>query len=205
MKIDPSHVKDGKFVDPAEVALKLLKQQRATIARGHTKNQKKISKASIERRDCHTRKCEDAKHQDLKHEIKKNNLPNERHFGLGALHDIVADPDLGVGKVALRRIPCACDSCREQQKKKWISGTDPTDQPRCTRNENCECWPIFEGSNDCEIVGPETKIDTDEDEIEETKEEVLAGIASCMSMAISHGEHGAIITEDENAHGCHLC
>ena len=55
MKIDPSHVKDGKFVDPAEVALKLLKQQRATIARGHIKNQKKVAKALIEKREHHMR------------------------------------------------------------------------------------------------------------------------------------------------------
>ena len=53
VKIDPSHVKDGKFVDPAEVALKLLKQQRATIARGHIKNQKKVAKALIKRREHH--------------------------------------------------------------------------------------------------------------------------------------------------------
>ena len=56
VKIDPSHVKDGKFVDPADVAFKLLKEQRATNARGRIKNQKKVAKALIKRRECHIRK-----------------------------------------------------------------------------------------------------------------------------------------------------
>ena len=34
--------------------------------------------------------------------------------GLRSMYNIRADPDLGMGKIALRRIPCMCHACAEQ-------------------------------------------------------------------------------------------
>lgn len=117
MKIDLSHVKDGKFVDPADVVCELLKEQRAMIDKGHTKNRKKVDKALIKKRECHIRRHGDVRYRNIKYKIKKNDLQNEKYFGLGALYNIITDPDLGVGMAALRKIPCVCVSCRDTRRR----------------------------------------------------------------------------------------
>ena len=39
--------------------------------------------------------------------------------GTSVMYNIRCDPDLGVGKAAVRRIPCACLFCIEQLNLSW--------------------------------------------------------------------------------------
>ena len=38
-------------------------------------------------------------------------LDDGKHMGISSMYNFRCDPDLGIGKAACRRIPCACLSC----------------------------------------------------------------------------------------------
>jgi len=40
-------------------------------------------------------------------------------MGISAMYNFRADPDLGIGKIAIRRIYCACDGCMDQLNSVW--------------------------------------------------------------------------------------
>ena len=67
-------------------------------------------------------------------------------------YNIRADPDLGLGQIALRRIPCACTGCLAQLAKPWQPNIAVSEQPRY-KTGNCELAPIFaDGLNDWHIT-----------------------------------------------------
>ena len=45
----------------------------------------------------------------------------QKHSGSNAIYNVRTDPDLGFGKAAVRRIPCACDACLKQLEEPWIT------------------------------------------------------------------------------------
>jgi hypothetical protein len=59
-----------------------------------------------------------------------------------------SDPKLGLGRIAGRRVPCACSSCSQQLELDWIDNVPAENQPRYKQNKNCHLWKIFEGLND---------------------------------------------------------
>jgi hypothetical protein len=76
------------------------------------------------------------------------------HTGNGpkSMYNIWADPDLGLGRVAVRRIPCACEACRHQLMKEWTPNVEASEQNRYASSTPCSLWGIFEGLNDWNIV-----------------------------------------------------
>eukprot|EP00978_Attheya_sp_CCMP212_P041629 scaffold240978_cov74-Attheya_sp.AAC.1 len=46
------------------------------------------------------------------------------------LYHIRCDPDLGLGKCAMRQIPCACEACRLSLEQAWQATVDADKQPR---------------------------------------------------------------------------
>ena len=46
-------------------------------------------------------------------EMKKKvvGLDNGKYIGISSMYNFRCDPDLGIGKVACRQIPCACLTC----------------------------------------------------------------------------------------------
>ena len=72
--------------------------------------------------------------------------------GISAMYNIRCDPDLGVGKAAVRRIPCACLFCIEQLNLPWDKNKEDTNQRRYGINKECLNWNIFEGLNDWNII-----------------------------------------------------
>ena len=64
------------------------------------------------------------------------------------MYNIRCDPDLGVGKATVRRIPCACLFCIEQLNLSWDKNEEDTNKRRYGINKECLNWNIFEGLND---------------------------------------------------------
>ena len=46
-------------------------------------------------------------------------LDNGKYMGISSMYNFRCDPDLGIGKVACRRITCACLPCLEILKLPW--------------------------------------------------------------------------------------
>jgi hypothetical protein len=119
-------------------------------------------------------------------------------------YNIHIDPYLGVGRGALRQIPCACKACERYRKRKWVTGIEPEKQPRFEQNRECKYWPIFSGHNDWRIVTSIPSNENDPLDVEEAKKEVLEGVATRMAEQIEWSNYGAVMTEDEATHGYYL-
>ena len=57
-------------------------------------------------------------------------MRKERLMGISAMYNFRADPDLGIGKTAIRRTLSACDSCLDQLSSVWKERTVDEEQPR---------------------------------------------------------------------------
>jgi hypothetical protein len=134
-------------------------------------------------------------------------IPNLKHThdGLTAMYNLRADPDLGLGRIALRRIPCACSKCTEQTNKPWALNVKPELQPRYSQNKECKMWPIFHGLNDWRIikVKPATKGDHEED-LHTTQDIVLESLVKAMMGEVKEGNVGAFATEDPESDGYYI-
>jgi hypothetical protein len=60
-------------------------------------------------------------------------LPKGKFNGLRAHYNIRMDPDLGIGRAALRLVPCGCASCMELMVRPWVPLVDRMKQPQCGR------------------------------------------------------------------------
>ena len=113
-----------------------------------------------------------------------------------------ADPDLGLGRVAVRRIPCACEACRSQFNQDWEPNVDATEQKRYASSTTCILWDIFEGLNDWNIVQLVPGFDNDEEEIQTIHRIVLD--ARIESLNVEEQNVGAFQTEDPDSDGYYL-
>jgi hypothetical protein len=150
--------------------------------------------------------------------------------GLLAHYSLHVSKELGIGKAALRRIPCACDACLAQIELEWQRGIPAEQQPRFATNKSCQWWSIFAprrleadgswtelegaGLNDWIIVDLQEKKNSDPADEEAAHEEALAGMTKMMSesihAAVEQAEesgaavYGAFATLDEDADGYYL-
>ena len=102
-------------------------------------------------------------------------------------------PELGVGRVAMRRIPCAC-----------FEGFDQLKTPikdRYTDSSSCKYWPIFGGLNDWHIIQVKETKENVLEESEDAKVMIYDAITDRMSDQIEDGNIGAFVTEDATADG----
>ena len=77
--------------------------------------------------------------------------------GIGAHYHLRMDPILGEGKVAIRRIPCACLACTKQLDEEWTPGVEPSQQKRYARVKDCIYAPILGKYNNWSIIKFEKK------------------------------------------------
>ena len=205
-KIKAYRMEEGVFVSIAEEAARLCRVEREEGSKGDRKYRKREAQATIKRRFYHVRKeVEDTVHSELKMKLTSTSLPKTPNSGLLSHYHIHCDPDLGVNRQALRRIPCACATCEERKKMQWFPGVDAKDQPRFQQNKECKYWPIFSGGyNGWKIVETVSRPNNDPFDISAVKQEVLSGIATRMAEAIFENGFGAIMTEDKQAHGYYL-
>jgi hypothetical protein len=132
------------------------------------------------------------------------------HNGLIAHYNFRVSKELGVGRAAVRRIPCACAACLQQLALPWMPGVEAEAQPMFASSTGCMFWPIFKkaagerGINDWQIIKLEPKKQSDPSEEEEAREEVLAGMTEMMAQSIETGKFGAFATTDEDADGYYV-
>jgi hypothetical protein len=171
--------------------------------KGDKKHAKRQASATLKQRHYHVQDPDDLEFENLKFQ------PVDLPAGIGVMqcYNIRADPDLGLGKIALRRIPCACHGCQGQLAKPWQPNVAASEQPRY-KPGNCELAPIFaDGLNDWHIadVKQETGDDGgDLDEIDEANSRLLVGIATRMAERVIDGGVGVFATEDPDADGYYL-
>ena len=116
-------------------------------------------------------------------------------MGISEMYNFRADPDLGIGKIAIRRIPCAYDGCLDQLHSVWKEGTIHEEQPRYQPNLKCELNNIFECLNELRVTNLITS-KNDEVHDDELAKEILHGIESRMLENILKRNCGVVRTDD---------
>ena len=178
-------------------------EDRVTGVKSHQKYNKREADAPLKCRCYYLHEPDDVLYTNLN--MKVAGLPNMgKHSGLGAMYNIRTDPDLGLGKAALRRMPCACDGCISQLNSPWEPGVPAKDQKRYKTSNNCKFREVFVGFNDWMIVDLMPGQDADEEQIEEMQEVVLQGIAMRMADGIEVGNIVAFMTDDPDADGYYV-
>ena len=125
--------------------------------------------------------------------IKKecSRFRKENRNGILLMYNIRCDPELGVGKAAVRRIPCACSFCIEQLHLSW--------------DINEMNWNIFEGLNDWNIITLVTQtknINSEKDD--EAFKIIIRGGETRMSEKLLTTMYGNIRIDDESTDGYYV-
>ena len=109
-------------------------------------------------------------------------------------------PQLGAGRVAMRRIPCPCKACDSTLRLDWVVGTDPDEQPRFQSVEHCQYRKVLGSRNEWDIVTlKDAPNGSNDDDIDIAKASVLVSLSSNIYDNIEVGQYGALVTVDENA------
>ena len=124
--------------------------------------------------------------------------------GIRHHYNFRADPALGLGFIASRRIPCMCVSCVSQLKSAWLPKVDFYKQPRyLPNNEQCQLWNCLGPLNNWRLI---QIVDTDPTVSAESSvstknvfREALQDRAFAMMSVIEVGNYGAIPTTDPSA------
>ena len=191
--------KDGKEHSLAEQCVRLLSEpnrKNGVMCAGNKCKKREENRVHKERHYC-TVKKENVKHQNLKMDtikltnIKPQNGKSLQHTGSNTRCNFRADPDLGVGVIAVRRIPCACQPCLDQLKLPWSPNIAPQNQPRYAQNKKCSTWNMFLGENDWDIVHI-TCTGVEEDNFQESANVALEENAMLVQMSASIGDFGAL-------------
>ena len=130
-------------------------------------------------------------------------LETGKYNGISSMYNFRCDPDLGIGKAACRRIPCACLTCLEMLKTPWDKEFNDQSQPRYRINEWCLYWKNFKGYNNWRVVDLITTNIATEDEAA-IYETILHGIEVRMNERILIRTFGATRTDDEATQGSYL-
>ena len=111
-------------------------------------------------------------------------LPKGQKEGIMSKYQIRADHELGIGKIAVRKIACFCDGCTM---KSYL----PLSERYIGDGEECALFPIMQGLNKwyiCQFESNTKKCDVEE--FEETKKRTLAG-GKLLSSSVNESEFGA--------------
>ena len=89
-------------------------------------------------------------------------------------HHVYCCPELGTGRVALRRIPCACVPCDSTIRLPWIVGVAAPEQPRFATVDACRYQKILGVRNEWDVVLLEVDhIKANMDNVDAAREDVL--------------------------------
>jgi len=124
-------------------------------------------------------------------------------------YHIYCCPELGLGRVALRKIPCKCIACNNQMKKKWIHKDHPKEQPRVQFAKVCKYSKVLGDSNKWLIVELEQRDPSDMNYFSYQKEEgnlLKLQIRNHITLKVANDIEegyigGAVVTSDKDADG----
>lgn len=196
-RMDPWAMEGGTCKCLSTEAKRLLEEpERKDGVVSAGKYKKRFENRAVTERTYHVLGGEEVRFKDLKMKTIQFKKEAGTKNGLMTRYNFRTDPNLGVGKVAIRRIPCPCTSCSNQLSKAWMPNVPAKEQERYGVNESCENWPIFEGLNNWETVDILPGGDMNDDEMEILFSTVLENIADVMARDIGEGGIGAIGTDD---------
>ena len=135
-------IEGNKGSSPALECKRLLEFEGTTGKKSYRKNNKRENNRAIQRMHYWVRggaeeligiKCKPAK------------LPKDEK--IRDHYHIYCCPELGLGRVALRKIPCKCIACNNQIKKKWIHKKPAEEHPRLQCAEEFKSSKVLGDSN----------------------------------------------------------
>ena len=199
---------DVEMVSFAKICYDILVDpERAHGATGDRKNAKREEDARLTERHYH---LIDYLAKDTKLDLEHANyvaigfdLPAKIN-GILNHYNFRADWELGVGKVAVRRIPCACKKCLDQLDLEWEFGIPPEEQPRYGPSIDCQYREVLGDINNWRIIDLVKGEKADEEEVETLFESVLQDMDAMMVQDINEGEVSAICTWDDETEGYYL-
>lgn len=187
----------------AEECAKLLSDKREEGAKSNKKSNKREEQRDIRRRFWWVDKTEDKDLKKLKYSAVGFYKQNRQEAEVGGSHNfryhIYCCSQLGVGRVAMRRIPCACDACNNTIRKDWVDGQPAEEQPRFKIVMDCKYRKILGERNQWTIVTLDQDKDGDDDDAELAKAETLVSLTTTLAEKNEIGNFGAIISEDPGA------
>ena len=203
-RVAPEAMVEGVSKSIAHEAARLCSDMaRVEGVKSEGKYQKRETNASMKKRHYHVHEIDSTEHLNLQMTCKPFLTGrNQTGNGLKSMYNIRADPDLGLGRVAVRRIPCACEACRHQLMQDWDPNVEAEEQNRYVRSTTCLLWGIFEGLNVWNIVQLLPGKDNDDEEIQTIHRIVLD--AKIESLCVEEDKIGAFQTEDPDSDGYYL-
>jgi len=196
-RFNAATMKDGKETSLATQCVKVCSDpSRVNGVKSNNKHSKREEARVIKLRKYYESTRNDVQCKDLKAAVV-NGFDTGPRNGLSAMYNIRADPELGAGQIAVRRIPCACIGCLnrfERLIKERYTGT-------CTE---CKYHSIFLGTNDWKIVTLAAKSNCPDEDLEEAKMIVLESMAENAASEVKIGNVGAFSTEDPAYEGFYL-
>jgi len=201
----PAHsmTEDGEHSLASLAAERLSHESRSSGVKGAgPKHAKREEAAKVKSRSYHVHKNEDVKHRGLKKAA--TGFEKGPHNGVMGHYNIRADPALGAGCVAVRRIPCACSGCRRQLKQDWVPTLPFQEQPRYKATTDCSMHDVFQGENDWKLITLVDAKDSDVDLNDEVHELVLEGITDRLETRVAVGGYGAVSTDDPESDGYYM-
>jgi hypothetical protein len=160
---------------------------------------KRKSEAKMKQRHYHVQDISDISFSEILMKLTGFPASKMTRSRLRSMYNIRANLNLGMGKIALRRIPCTCHACAEQIRAPWLVNTKLRDQPRYQSSVNCHWWPSFDGLNDwtvASLVPGKKGKDNDSDDIFEAQNLFLDAMARQAQSDIVVGGVGAFATAD---------
>lgn len=161
----------------------------------------RVSQSKLTRRFYHV-------HNDKKHNhvrISKSTTGWLTSHGVKAgimyHHNFRADPKLPIGKIAVRRIPCACKGCIDQLNLPWLPNQPFDKQPRYKGgNMNCMYWEVFNGLNDWLLIDILDTVTDDQrkEELQSIMDDSLLCNAMHVANLVKKNGYGAFATEDNS-------
>ena len=136
---------------------------------------------------------------------------SQKGNGIRYHHNFRADPALGHGYIAARRIPCACDGCLHQLSLPWKRNENFGNQPRYkSDNKQCVLWSSLGSLNNWRLI---SFVDIDSSQKNRTSSvtksifnATLRSNSLVMSSLLEKGNYAAIATNDEAAlSGYYIC
>ena len=134
-------------------------RQNGAIDQG--KSRKRFMKTKWTEIKCHVQDNASVELNDVKMYCNTNQFPTlpfcgpyyKPHGarGIGKHSHLRFYPKLGMGKCAIRLIPCVCVPCTSMLDKAWISGIPSDKQDRSKPVTRCAYWPVLGAFNNCQL------------------------------------------------------
>ena len=140
-----------------------------------------------------------------------NKCSGQMGNGIQHHYNFRADPDIGVGFIAVRRIPCACKSCTHQLSLPWEVGKAFDQQQRYLNdNDQCDLWYSLGSLNNWKLISFVDRKRPQSNRLSSTTKsifnETIRNRALSLSSLIEIDKYAAISTDDNNTmSGYYIC